>query len=440
MRSPTIPAVHDGGRLCAALLAALACNAACSNEPVPSPVADPALDGGDRQDADADAPCPASGVGKGPWAMRVDASSAVVRWEACRQGSTPEVRLIDDAGGVPLVFTAQATPVERKETYTAPLRAEAPADVAGTYWIHEAQLANLAAATCYRYELVAEPARQGRVCTGRPTGVPFRFVAIGDTNPGLGDASTRLVAQLPRSGADFVIHGGDIQYFDSGFDTWASWFETMQPMLSLGAFYPAIGNHESENPDEREQYVQPFFGGAGFPKASTFYSFDTAGVWFFALDTEEPLLPGSPQGVWFAKSLAAAAASPGYRFSVVYFHKPWVTCGDKSEDLVARQQFEPLFLEHGVVLVIQAHMHGYERFEVGPLTYLTSGGGGGLLGDVDENIGRPVCATRAASGRDHHLIVFDVGRRLLSAQVLGVDGRVLDSFSKPVAGAPGDRP
>ncbi|MEJ7733994.1 MAG: metallophosphoesterase [Polyangiaceae bacterium] len=372
--------------------------------------------------------------------MAVDANSAVVRWEGCRQDGVPEVRLIDDAGGAPTVFTSKATAVERKETYTAPLRPELAADLAGTYWIYEARLTSLAAATCYRYELVADPGRQGKVCTARPSGAPFRFVAIGDTNPGLGETSARLVAQLPRVGADFVVHGGDIQYFASGLDTWASWFDTMQPMLSLGAFYPAIGNHESEVPDEREKYVQPFFGGAGFPSNSTYYSFDTAGVWFFALDSEEPLALGSAQYVWFAKSLAAAAASPGYRFSVVYFHKPWVTCGDTSENSDARGQFEPLFTKHGVLLVIQAHMHGYERFELGALTYVTSGGGGGLLGNVDENVGRPTCAMRAASGPHHHLVVFDVGRRALSAQVLGVDKRLLDSFSKAVPGPPGDGP
>ena len=44
-------------------------------------------------------------------------------------------------------------------------------------------------------------------------------------------------------------------------------------------------------------------------------------------------------------------------------------------------------------------MHGYERFEFGALTYLTAAGGGGLLGDPDENVARTYCDKRVASGR-----------------------------------------
>lgn len=37
----------------------------------------------------------------------------------------------------------------------------------------------------------------------------------------------------------------------------------MNPMLRSGAFFPALGNHERENPDELRDYVLRFFGGAG---------------------------------------------------------------------------------------------------------------------------------------------------------------------------------
>ncbi len=46
------------------------------------------------------------------------------------------------------------------------------------------------------------------------------------------------------------------------------------------------------------------------------------------LDTEDSLAPGSEQTAWLEAELADASAQPGYRFSIVDFHKPWVTCGD----------------------------------------------------------------------------------------------------------------
>ena len=41
-------------------------------------------------------------------------------------------------------------------------------------------------------------------------------------------------------------------------------------MLSQGGMFPAVGNHESEEPDEYVAYTMRFFGGAiGDPSANT---------------------------------------------------------------------------------------------------------------------------------------------------------------------------
>ena len=39
-----------------------------------------------------------------------------------------------------------------------------------------------------------------------------------------------------------------------------------------------------------------------------------------------------------------------------------------------------------VPLVLQAHMHGYERFEYNGITYVTTAGGGGNIVDVNQNV------------------------------------------------------
>lgn len=374
----------------------------------------------------------ASGVSKGPWVVRVDASSAVVRWEACREGTKAGLAFEPEAGGEKRTSLSTETAFEVTNTYPAALDPTAPKDEAGTYYMHEAKLEGLSAGVCYRYELAADAQSFGRVCAARPVDTSFRFLAIGDTNPGLNGITEKLLGQVVPKGFDFTVHAGDIQYYASGLETWASWFPRMQPLLAQGAFLPSVGNHELEKPDELDQYYKRFFGGAGFDGNDEYYRFESGGIWFFSVDTEQDVQLDSKQGIWLAQSLVDAASKPNFRASVIYFHKPWVTCGDKSEDSTARMQFQSIFDANGVRLVIQAHMHGYERFDLNGRTFLTTGGGGGILDDINANMDRPTCAQRVASGAFRHGVLIDVNAMEFSGTVIDEMGVTRDTFSVPI--------
>lgn len=364
--------------------------------------------------------------------LHVDGTSALVRWEACRPGTKAGLSFELEAGGDKRTSSSVETPFEVTNTYNAAFEPMGPKDEAGTYYMHDAKLEGLSAGACYRYTLDADTKLSGRLCTARVAPMPLRFLAIADTNPGLVGITEQLLGQVLPKNFDFTIHAGDVQYYDSGLETWASWYPRMQPLLAQGAFLPAVGNHEAEKPDELDQYYKRFFGGAGFDGNDEYYRFESGGIWFFSVDTEQDVLLNSPQGIWLTQSLADAAAKPGFRASVVYFHKPWVTCGDKSEDSTARQQFEPIFDQHGVRLVIQAHMHGYERFDLNGRTFLTTGGGGGALEDVNANIDRPTCAQRVSAGAFRHGVVIDVDATSFSGTVIDEMGVVRDTFSVPI--------
>jgi hypothetical protein len=381
---------------------------------------------------DATLACAPSGVSKGPWVLGANLTGAKIRWEACRAGVAGGLTLTPEAGGAAQKATSSETAFTTAETYTAPLQPMATPDYAGVFYMHEAALTGLLPSTCYRYALDADAAATGRFCTARNPGDPLRFMAIGDTNPGLGDSAKNVLAHaLPRN-PDFTIHGGDLQYYASGLETWASWFPVMQPMLSQGAFFASIGNHEFEKPDEHAQYDQRFFGGAGFDGKDDHYRFQSGGVWFFTVSTELPVIPGSEQALWLEAQLADASQQPGYRFSVAYFHRPFVTCGDTADNPEARAYFEPIFAKYKLLLIVQAHMHGYERFELGAFTYVTAAGGGGSIGRVDENIARAECSSRKASGPFYHAVIFDVTAGKLTGTVIDDKGAVRDSFEKVV--------
>jgi len=375
--------------------------------------------------------CPATGVSKGPWSFAAEATRVKLRWEACSESTAPEVNFAPEAGGPGQTVAAKVTPVDVTETYKAAVPNTSPPDVAGRYYMHDATLEGLSEGTCYSYALVADPSRKGRFCTARKPGDDLSFMAIGDTNPWLNDNTVKTLAEVLPKKPDFTVHGGDVEYYSSGVETWAGWFLKMQPMLAAGAFYPAIGNHESEKPAEFVQYSERFFHDPGFD-GSVYYRFNSGGVWFFSIDTEQSLLAGSPQGTWLAQKLADAAASPGYRFSVVYMHRPLITCGDSDDHPDWRAYVTPLFQQYGVSLVLQAHMHGYERFEMDGITWVTTGGGGGAIQNVNENDTRPGCDKRVVHGPWYHAMLFHLTAGQLKGQAIDPDGKVLDTFTRAV--------
>ena len=377
--------------------------------------------------------CESPFVTKGPWSLRFNATSARVRWEACDPGAVGGIVVTPEAGGEARSIDSIVSEATLKETHDTPLSPTTPPDWAGTYYIHEADVTGLEPGTCYRYALEADPMREGRFCTARPSGEPFSFAVIGDTNPALGTTDDTIAAMLPFD-ADFTLHLGDLQYYSSLLETWASWFPIMQPLLSAGAFMPVIGNHEYEVPDELDEYALRFFGDAGFDGTRSYHRFESGGVWFFGINTEEPFGLDDPQGQWLASGLAEVRSLPGFRFSIVSLHRPLLTCGDSGDLPEAFAELDPLFASHDVLFVLAGHMHGYERFEraTGP-TYITTAGGGGVIQDPSENVARPYCGDRVAVGDYYHGVIFHVGDAAVEGEVVDQDGVVRDTFERPLA-------
>jgi hypothetical protein len=372
--------------------------------------------------------CPASGVLHGPWSLRFTSSSATVRWDACAPSSTEIVVEPEDGGGAPQMVSGEQRASDVRTSYD--VINGVPADLPGVYYRTEVEVGGLEAGRCYRYTLAADSARGGRFCTARASGDSFTFLAIGDTNPGVGDTAGVLQAGLAAN-PDFTIHLGDIQYYASVFDSWSAWFPAMQPLLAQGAFMPSLGNHEYEIDFEFQDYYERLFGGAGFDGPVEYYRFNSGGVWFFSLSTEEPLEAGSAQADWLETQLADAAAQPGFRFSVVYFHKPFMTLAGYSQKTGAREHFRPLFSQHGVKLVMNGHVHGYERFVDGDLSYVVSGGGGAALHDLEEKRDeRPTEAgLRQAAAASYHATLIEVASDEIRGRAISNEGVELDAFT-----------
>ena len=127
-----------------------------------------------------------------------------------------------------------------------------------------------------------------------------------------------------------------------------------------------LGNHDREGDDiELMQH---------FGLTREYYSFDFQNVHFIALGTESEYLDMSEdkaqEQLAFVKSdLENAASNPNIKWIIPFFHRImyYDQEGDLVEDLVDPPDhnlmdiYHPLFEQYGVNLVLQAHIHKYER-------------------------------------------------------------------------------
>jgi len=183
----------------------------------------------------------------------------------------------------------------------------------------------------------------------------FKFAVIGDT--GTGDSKQRKVAQelagwRARLPFNTVVMLGDNVYGGDSEKDFVKKFEVpYKPLLDAGVkFHAALGNHDNPN----QALYKPFN-----MNGERYYTFkpEKASVRFFALDSN---YIDAKQLEWLDKELAAS----GSDWKIMFFHHPLYSSGEThgSADL-QREQLEPLFVKHGVNVVLTGHEHFYERIK-----------------------------------------------------------------------------
>jgi 3',5'-cyclic AMP phosphodiesterase CpdA len=182
----------------------------------------------------------------------------------------------------------------------------------------------------------------------------LKFAVIGDSGQP-GDGQTAIARQMAAWRARFpfelVLMTGDNLYGRERPGDYEEKFSIpYKPLIDAGVrFYASLGNHDD---DGQTQYKLFNMNG------SKYYSFKPKnGVRFFALDSN---YVDDKQLDWLGKELAAS----GSDWKIAFFHHPLYSSGEThgSAD-VQRELLEPLFVKHGVDVVITGHEHFYERIK-----------------------------------------------------------------------------
>jgi 3',5'-cyclic AMP phosphodiesterase CpdA len=248
-----------------------------------------------------------------------------------------------------------------------------------------------------------------------------RFAVIGDGGTGEKpqfEVARQMVEFRRTFPFDFVLMLGDNIYGSKSAGDFRKKFEEpYQQLLDAGVkFYASLGNHDETN----ERMYKPFN-----MNGKQYYNFRKGNTEFFALDSN---YMDPAQVKWLGDQLAASDAT----WKICFFHHPLYSDGKTHGPTVdLRSQIEPIFLAHGVKLVLSGHEHFYERLKPQKgINYIVLGSSGQLRPhDV-----RPSQDTGKAFDTDRAFMLVEIAGDQLYFQTIARTGETVDSGVFSVTG------
>lgn len=245
-----------------------------------------------------------------------------------------------------------------------------------------------------------------------------------------------MVKDKPR----IVLHVGDIVQYGKCYANqngwWEEYFKPAQTLIRNVAVLPAVGNHEYKTacaPADRIWYYDYFAvpGNIAPGQGEKWYAFNYGCARFISLNTYDSEATtfsfSQAQQDW----LNAEMNSPTYlnaKWQIVYLHTPLHQWPDEAPRRL-RSTLQALFKNKGVDLVLEGHIHRYERGVQDGIPYVITGGGGAPLDDCATNPmpGRIKCA----STYQYTTLKFACGSPTsLTFKALDKNRVVLDSFTQ----------
>lgn len=177
----------------------------------------------------------------------------------------------------------------------------------------------------------------------------FNFVAVGDWSCNKEAKTTTL--NILKTDPEIMLGLGDYSY-EKNAQCWKAITEGIDSKKIKISF----GNHEFEDKSLLKQYMDY----TNLEKQ--YYSFDYNNVHFISISTETPYEIGSEQYEFINQDLIKTKADSSIDWVIVYYHQPMYTSKTNHEGLESlRDIYHTLFTDYGVDLVLQGHVHNYQR-------------------------------------------------------------------------------
>lgn len=198
------------------------------------------------------------------------------------------------------------------------------------------------------------------------------FMVLGFT------VTDKLIKLQDELGIDILHYAGDLSYAGMSTDLtpfnnieeddefghiWDLWGIQNEPLAATKPFMLTPGNHESfyNYTAFNHRYHMPHIKSNG--NGNYWFSYDYGNVHIISISTEESFALGSPQMVWVEQDIIKAVNNrDNVPWIVLSLHRP-MYCSDEGQNNYAERtiNLEPLLIQYDIDLVIQGHMHAYER-------------------------------------------------------------------------------
>lgn len=339
--------------------------------------------------------------------------------------------------------------------------------------IHEVKLTGLEPSTTYWYR-VGDPnfdwsthnfnfTTPPKIGSSNDPGI-YKFIAFGDMGASdVSDINMFQLEKLAQAGdIDVILHAGDISYANGYQYVWDDYMRKVEFFSAYVPYMTAVGNHELfyNFTSFKERFSMP--GSSSNSNTNMYFSFNYGRAHIIAYSFEEygGLAPEMqpPNGVeynWLLRDLEMASSSENrtnYPWIIMYGHRPFYCSSTPGNDDIPcvveasryRSWIEPLIHEYSVDLVIQAHVHDYERTypvynntlvtksydNPGAATYVVVGTGGNREGNGNgDNFGNPEDWS-AANSNDIGFAFMNITNSTLEWNFFSsYQNQIIDSFT-----------
>jgi hypothetical protein len=189
----------------------------------------------------------------------------------------------------------------------------------------------------------------------------FNFGAAGDFGCG-GNAQSTLNNIKSHTTVERFLALGDYSYQNSG----SCWLNMVDSSNLKTRTRIAIGNHEDDDSESYSQYT------GHFGIINPYYATTYGNARIIVMDSDRTSFSsGSSQYNFVKSALQSAAADSNIKWIIVMIHKEFYTspntCGagdcsnTHSTPTSLRNTYHPLFDQYGVDLVLNGHLHNYQR-------------------------------------------------------------------------------
>lgn len=230
-----------------------------------------------------------------------------------------------------------------------------------------------------------------------------------------------LVDRIAQEHPAVLLITGDTPFHGASMDDWAAFEQETEPWRKEGILVlPTTGNHEVYG--GADQGIMNYLEHFPAIEKHRNYSALVGNVEVISLDMDSQGADTDRQVVWFGQQLDHVP--PQIDFVMILYHMPWMA--DEQTHMFVRLPsgdaltYRKVLESHlnklrAKVLVLNGHIHNYERFERGGVEYVVTGGGGAepypllIRGSADlyhdHPRGHPV----------YHYLTIDVSGRSLHA-------------------------